>query len=184
MMMTETRSEHEDRRPGLCEWKKGPSSCWREARVPAPWEEDATPRFCEEHALAFRLDDEAFGYLAGLEGFHEWVRVHAETDRGPLLRDLAYDKRDDLERLYLDARIRATAARLFADRGPEEEGADLETEEKVQRRLALDEALVDARTLLEDLPAEALPSGFDRWETCAALLAVHEEREPDEGGGS
>jgi hypothetical protein len=158
----------------LCSfWRRSGDAvmCWREATVPYRLDNPEGPKVCAEHKLVYDLEDEAEGYLESLQGLHEWIREGPEKDRTDRLRDVAYGQRDELERLYLGARIKADAARMVADQDQgETPRLDLEMAQEIARTLICAEALVNARATLEDLPDEVVPPGLDRFATCAALM--------------
>ena len=183
---TTIRPEHEGRDKERC--RVGSCTdhpCWREAFVPRFEGWASGPWVCREHTLAAELADEANGYRDALEKLQAWIveaRIGPEVQT-PLM-DATYSQREELEAQYLEAKVKAEAAALVASRGEDEEHITLEEAENAARRMTLSDTLGNARTALEDAPADSLPPNLDRFLTCAALEAVrHERASLDERGG-
>lgn len=169
--MIEAETERElcgyGRRPAL----KGGRPCEREATAPC-WDEVAQgPWVCAPHKRAFDLEREALAHLYALNAVQEWIKngpIDPECET--ILRESTYVQREDLERRYLEALVKAKAAALIADRV----STSTEEAEKTAARMIRSDAVINTRTALEDLPAEALPD-FDRFAACAVLMSMEGE---------
>jgi hypothetical protein len=172
----ESREDHQETR---CRWgSRGDNRCWREGVVPR-WDADPSLMVCEEHHLALERGEAAEELSLNLDALHDVImdeleRIEEHHDGGHRVRDLLYEKREALEREYLEAFVKSKAAWRVADRGPDEEPLGLEATERGEALLVRSEGLTDALAVLEALPAEAFGRA-DRWQITAVVdLAARE----------
>ena len=188
--MTETTKTDEAPR---CRWGSASDNpCWREAVTKhSDDDRDGPPRLCEEHRHASESGRKAEDLQSDLDAVQEFLnklldRAEDELDGGYRLRDILYRQREELEREYLEAHVKAEAAWRVADRGPDEEPLDLADMERVMAQFIRSDALSTALMLLEDLPDEsygphaaryANPYAL-RWTIVGVIGSI--ERRPDE----
>ncbi len=132
---------------------------------------------CDEHASLYEAGEEEDAWGSALDAINAWLRSEAVAkDHYGHLERLATNMRDDTRREYAAASARAHVARLVADQGPPESGEPvltLEQSEELARLTIRSDSFVNARTVLEDVPAEVL-GNYDRWVIVDALATAVE----------
>jgi hypothetical protein len=177
---TTTTEVREQERPRCDFGSKSKHPCWREA-TQRMFAEHPEPQVCEEHFRAIELGRKVDSYLDALYKLREWIASEVDGEYENRLTNHAYTMRDNLEREYWQVAIKDRAAEIIANAGPgEAEHISLEAAEEFAEVSLRDDALSNARGILEDAP-ETLFGTNNRWEIVAGLVAalkpVHEEHE-------
>jgi hypothetical protein len=135
-----------------------------------------------EHARAVQLAEEAEHALHNLTTLQEAFEAHMEDgtfERNPALEERALSRLEKMRREYARAYTEHRAAQVVVQ-WEEEPELTYEQREKLARLMLRADALMNTRTLLEDLPDEAL-GGHERWlmvdAICDAYDAANEEVE-------
>jgi hypothetical protein len=161
--------------------RKTEHPCWRTATTRL-FGKDEELNLCDEHAREIQLADEAEHRLHNLNTTEEWIKHSSETslfDQQPDLEQVAFMRIEEQRREYARAYTEHRAAQVVA--GWEgEPNLTYEQREKLARLMLRVDALMNTRTLLEDLPDEVL-GGHERWvmvdAICDAYDAANEEVE-------
>ncbi len=146
--------------------------CWRETTTTY----NGTP-YCGEHVRLFEIGEEEDGWTYALRSVEEWFSGPVEEDQWGQFERLAWRVREEVRREYAQVSARAYAAKMLADQGPSESGEPTltpEQGEELARLMIRADSFNDARTTLEDAPADVVKMR-NKWVVIDALVVAHEE---------
>ena len=173
-----TGAEGAEERPRCPAGSKSGHPCWREATEQA-FSEAPHYEVCAEHYRVIHLGRELDELLCDLDRVGEWIATWDDPTVGETrLQYHAFTMRQKMVEELWSLSIRAKAAELVADQGPEEKPLTLEAAERLADYELRSRALFHAAQMFQDLqavPEAAFGGEFDRWHTAGALLALEED---------